>query len=171
MLLFLDCEFTDFIDCELISLGMVSAEGQHEIYLEVTDFDRLKCNAFVQSAVWSQLGKIDGVRVSKNEIEDRLRQWLSSLPGEVVIASDSQHDRDLLTDALDGILPEHFCGWLDLRESAETPVFKTAVMQYHSPATPWHHALHDARAIRAGWLAWNMQQANDHVDSRQSPDK
>lgn len=47
MLVFIDCEFTDFIDCELISLAMVSEDGRHNIYLELTDFDRTKCNAFV----------------------------------------------------------------------------------------------------------------------------
>lgn len=40
MLIFLDIEFTDFIDCELISIGMVSEDGKHVLYLEVQDFDR-----------------------------------------------------------------------------------------------------------------------------------
>ena len=34
MLVFLDCEFTDFIDCELISLAMVSEDGQVENRVE-----------------------------------------------------------------------------------------------------------------------------------------
>jgi len=40
MLVFLDTKFTDFIDCELISIGIVSEDGRHECYLEVQDFDR-----------------------------------------------------------------------------------------------------------------------------------
>jgi len=40
MLIFLDIEFTDFVDCELISIGMVSEDGKHVLYLEVQDFDR-----------------------------------------------------------------------------------------------------------------------------------
>lgn len=32
MLVFLDCEFPDFIDCELISLALVSEDGQRDIY-------------------------------------------------------------------------------------------------------------------------------------------
>jgi len=42
MLIFLDTEFTDFIDCELISIGMVSEDGQHAFYAEVLDLDRAK---------------------------------------------------------------------------------------------------------------------------------
>ena len=65
MLIFWDAEFTDFIDCELISIGMVSEDGQHELYLEVQDFDLSKCRAFVQSTVWSQLGQVAGASVSR----------------------------------------------------------------------------------------------------------
>jgi len=152
MLLFLDCEFTDFIDCELISIGMVSDDGLYELYLEVIDFDRAKCNAFVQSAVCSQLGQIAGTQIHRAEIKDRLKSWLAAIPGDITIATDSQHDRDLLAEALDGEWPENFQGWFDLRPAAEQAVFQLAVTQYHAPDRPWHHALHDARANRAGWL-------------------
>lgn len=75
MLVFLDCEFTDFIDCELISLAMVSDDGQHQIYLEVADVDRSKCNTFVQSAVWHQLGYSPEARVMRSDVEAKLRNW------------------------------------------------------------------------------------------------
>jgi hypothetical protein len=152
MLLFLDCEFTDFIDCELISVGMVSDDGRYELYLEVVDFDRSKCNAFVQSAVWRQLGRIEGAQIRRSEIKDRLTSWLAAIPGEITIAADSQHDRDLLMDALDGEWPDNFWGWFDLRPAVESAVFQLALAQYHTPDKPWHHALHDAQANRAGWL-------------------
>lgn len=154
MLVFLDTEFTDFIDCELISIGMVSEDGQYELYLEVQDFDRLKCNAFVQAAVWSQLGRVDGASVSKAELPGRLRQWFDSLSQEVVLACDSQHDRDLLDDVLDGLWPENLAGWLDLRQFQVNPTFDRAVAAYHAATgQSWHHALYDAHAHRAGWLA------------------
>ncbi|WP_230371728.1 hypothetical protein [Paludibacterium denitrificans] len=109
MLIFWDAEFTDFIDCELISIGMVSEDGQHELYLEVQDFDLSKCRAFVQSTVWSQLGQVAGASVSRGGLGKRLRDWFERQP----IASDSQHDRDLLADALEGEWSENLEGWYD----------------------------------------------------------
>lgn len=157
MLIFLDTEFTDFIDCELISIGLVGEDGRHELYLEVQDFDRSKCNAFVQSAVWSQLGRIEEAVVRKEEVQARLRDWFASLPRSVTIACDSQHDRDLLADAFDGEWPNNLAGWFDLRLLIDTGIFDRAVAQYHTKARPWHHALYDAQAHRAGWLAWMDQ--------------
>lgn len=153
MLVFIDCEFTGFIDCELISLAIVSNDGVHEIYLEVANFDRSKCNAFVQSAVCSQLGQYPEARVSRSDVQARLRYWFASLSNSVTMASDSQHDSDLLADVLDGDWPENVTGWLDLRPLTKTQVFNVALTRYHSADKPWHHALHDARANRAGWLA------------------
>lgn len=157
MLVFLDTEFTDFIDCELISIGMIGEDGRHELYLEVQDFDHSKCNAFVQSTVWSQLGRIDGAIVRKVDVQARLRDWFAKLPRSVTIASDSQHDRDLLAEAFDGQWPTNLTGWFDLRPLIDTGVFDRAVAQYHSNERPWHHALYDAQAHRAGWSAWMDQ--------------
>lgn len=133
MLLFLDTEFTDFLDCELISIGLVSDDGQHELYLEVQDFDRSICNAFVQSAVWAHLGQIDGAVVPKTEVQTRLRTWFATLPASVTIACDSQHDRDLLADALDGEWPPNLSGWLDLRAAVESVECCKAIAAYHTP--------------------------------------
>jgi len=153
VLIFLDTEFTDFTDCELISIGLVGEDDQHALYLEVQDFDRTKCNAFVQSVVWSQLGQFEGAVVRKTELRTRLREWFATLPGSVTIASDSQHDRDLLAQALGGQWPENFAGWFDLRPLIDTASFERAVAGYHTPDRPWHHAWYDVHANRAGWLA------------------
>ncbi|MDR3413583.1 MAG: 3'-5' exoribonuclease [Formivibrio sp.] len=152
MLVFLDTEFTDFIDFELISIGMVSEDGQHELYLEVQDFDRSKCNSFVQSAVWPQLGRMNDAKVTKAELQSRLRSWFATLPCHVTLACDSQHDRDLLADALDGEWPENLQGWFDFRPMIDVGIFNRAIAHYHTPDKPWHHALYDAQAHRAGWI-------------------
>ena len=56
MLIFLDTEFTDSLDCDLISIGMVSEDGEHELYLERSDYRMEWCNSFVHAAVLPQLG-------------------------------------------------------------------------------------------------------------------
>lgn len=154
MLLFLDTEYTDALDCELISIGMVSEDGQHELYLEIQDFDRAKCNSFVQSAVWAHLGQFPQSVVRKDAIKAKLVDWFSTLPRNVTIACDSFSDWELLLDAMEGERPENLVGRYDLRALIDTTVFNHAATRFHNSQRPWHHALFDAQAHRAGWLAW-----------------
>ncbi|WP_029050340.1 3'-5' exoribonuclease [Cupriavidus sp. amp6] len=153
MLVFLDTEFTDFINCELISIGMVTADGQ-DFYAEVQDFDIGKCNEFVRGAVCEVLGQTANARVVRAALPERLRAWFASLSTSVVVACDSFIDWELLSDALDCDFPQNVVGRYDLGPLASVPEFQHAVAGYHSqPGHPWHHALHDAHANRAGWLA------------------
>lgn len=155
MLIFIDTEFTDFIDCELISIGLVSEDDQHMFYAEVEDFDRTKCNPYVQTGIWPLLGSNPSAVMKRAELAEQLRVWFTSLPHDLVIGSDSFIDWELLVEALDGGLPDNIQGRQDLRSLTDTVVFQKAVCRYHAqPNQPWHHALHDARALRAGWLAW-----------------
>lgn len=156
MLIFLDCEFTDFIDIELISIGMESECGQFSFYTERNDYPDSWCNDFVRSAVIPLLGQFPGAACNRDELTHRLWSWFATLPRHVQLASDSTHDRGLLWDAFGEGLPENLDKKVyDLRPLIDTTVFNYAVCRYHDqPNQPWHHALHDARAHRAGWLAW-----------------
>lgn len=160
MLVFLDTEFTDFINCELVSIGLVCEDGLNMLYLEVQDFDQKCCSAFVREAVLSQLERSANVSVRKAQIPTRLRDWFATLPANVTLACDSLHDRDLLADAFDGEWPQNIDGWFDLRPLTDTVVYNQAVAHYHTPSKPWHHAMHDSHANRAGWLAWYRCQHN-----------
>jgi hypothetical protein len=51
MLIFLDTEYTDRSNIDLISLGLVSEDGKHEFYCERTDFEAGWCNAFVHGSL------------------------------------------------------------------------------------------------------------------------
>lgn len=156
MKLYLDCEFTDFIDCELISIALVSEDGQHEFYAERNDYVQTKCNNFVREAVIPLLGRFPEAICSREELRRRLWAWFATLPRDVQIAADSTHDRDLLWDAFgEGLPPNLNKQVFDLRPLIDTTVFNDAVCSYHDqPNQPWHHALHDARSHRAGFLAW-----------------
>ena len=100
------------------------------------------------------MGRIDGAIVRKADLQSRLREWFETLPRSVTIACDSQHDRDLLGDALGGEWPANLTGWFDQRPLVDTGIFDRAVVDYHSLDRPWHHSLYDAHAHRAGWMAW-----------------
>jgi hypothetical protein len=160
MLIFLDTEFTDFIDCELVSIGMVSEDGQHEFYAERTDYTDSWCNNFVREGVLPLLGRFPGAACTRDELTKRVWEWFATLPRHVQIAADSTHDRDLLWDAFGEGLPQNLDRKVfDLRSLIDTTVFNDAVCRYHDqPNQPWHHALHDARAHRAGWMAWMDKQ-------------
>ena len=51
MLIFLDTEYTDPIQIDLISIGIVSEDGSVEFYAERSDYRTDDCNAFVNSVV------------------------------------------------------------------------------------------------------------------------
>ena len=155
MIIFLDTEYTDFVDIDLISIGMVSEDGQRELYIERTDYREDWCNAFVQAAVLPQL---DQTGLDRNQLADRLRSWFSTLPRRVVVACDSFTDWELLLDAFGDDPPANLTGRYDLRTLVDSAVFHAAVVHYYENYGPWHHALHDARAHRRGWLAWNDSQ-------------
>ncbi len=160
MLIFIDTEFTDFINCELISIGMVSADGQHEFYGERSDYDEGQCSDFVHEAVLPYLGQIPTARYNSRQLTSALWKWFDTLPGHVQVACDSVYDRDLLWDAFHEGLPENLDRTIyNFSHLIDEPVFAVAVADYHAQTgQPWHHALHDARANRAGWLAWMASQ-------------
>ncbi|CAN7632748.1 hypothetical protein [Massilia sp. LjRoot122] len=160
MLFFLDTEYTDPLNIELISLGLVSEDGKHEFYCERTDFDMDLCNGFVQTAVLAHTGQFPDLRADRTELRIRLAAWFATLPRSVTVACDSYTDWELLLDALDGERPGNLAGRYDLRSLINNSTYHQAVCRYHElGGRPWHHALHDARAHRMGWLAWMAARA------------
>lgn len=150
---FLDCEFTDFIQIDLISIALVSEDGR-EFYAVRSDFLEQDCSDFVRAAVLPLLESDPSIRMSRETLSQRLHDWLASLP-DFMIACDSNHDRDLFADALNYQPVAKFRGWINLNALPEDmeAVFHREAARYHDiPGSPWHHALHDARAHRAGWM-------------------
>lgn len=144
MRLFLDTEFTDFIDCELISIGIVSEDGR-EFYAERTDYDRSKCNDFVKEAVLPLLGKEPAIVGTEEEIGFQLRLWLGQFE-LVEVCVDYSMDYELFgylvrdPDSLK-IPAAYRCRniWNDIAAVDVEQYWK--INGRHA-----HHALHDARA-------------------------
>lgn len=155
MLIFLDTEYTDPIQIDLISIGMVSEDGRAEFYAERNDYRADDCNSFVRSVVLPLLDAPPANVLSRDELTTKLREWFATLPNQVIIGCDDRTDYELLIDALDGQVPNNLVGIKDVRSLNDATVFHSAACHYHErQGCPWHHALHDARAHRAGWLAW-----------------
>ena len=151
MRLFLDTEFTSPETKQLISVGIISEDGQHSFYAELNDYDESLCNRFVRENV---LPRLEHKGMSRDKLARILHEWFATLPRRVFFSCDSYTDVKLVLDIL-GERPRNLIeNWLDLRSLIDTTVYHNAVEAYHTQNKPWHHALHDAAAHRTGWLAW-----------------
>lgn len=145
MYIFADCEFTDFLACELVSVGLVAADGR-EFYAERNDYDEAACNAFVRAAVLPQLGRCHDRVFTREGLRAALLEWLAGFDGGFVCV-DHPTDWDLLLDVLD-TTPS---GWKGLHVGQLVDNAKRE--RYFSAHGGRHHALHDARALRASMPA------------------
>ena len=160
MLIFVDTEFTDFVQLDLISIGLVAEDGR-EFYAERTDYRREDCSDFVRSVVLPLLGRVAGAACSRTELTSRLRAWFEALPERATLVFDYFSDWELLSDAFlgdDFDAPPSNVGdkLLLVEEIAGDPVYQRALNQNFTRDFPRHHALADARAMMAGHCAWSQ---------------
>ena len=156
MLVFLDTEFTDFAKPDLISLALVAEDGR-EFYAERTDYPAGQCSEFVREIVLPLFGRVPGAACDSAEMALRLRTWFDALPEAATIVFDYYADWDLLVGATPGRPPANCATQLYLDGYAIThPIFERAKNLIYTQAWPPHHALADARALRAGYRAWRV---------------
>lgn len=160
MLIFLDTEFTDFIRPDLISLALVSEDGQ-EFYAERTDYQQDACSSFVRETVLPLLGRVSGAACTRSELRQRLHAWFLQLPEPAILIYDFEGDWQLLVKAILGPAyqspPDNFGEPLHLGNSSIThPIFERAQNNSYTQDWPPHHALADARALMAGYRAWHQ---------------
>lgn len=160
MLVFLDTEFTDFTNADLISLALVSEDGQ-EFYVERSDFDNSKCTDFVRATVQPLLGRVPGASCTRSHCTERVRDWFEQLPESAIVIHDYAGDWYLLTRLVAGHPtedqepPANFGENIELARTTIThPMFQAASAAMFSDQWPPHHALADARALMAGYRAW-----------------
>lgn len=166
MLVFLDTEFTDFIDIRLISVGLAAEDGRtcygelaRDCWLEAaSDFVRANVVPLLDQS------RPGGEGERPEALAERLREWLAG-QGEAQLATDSpEHDFDLLVE----LFAETGTVWP--ANVVKTPLrvdcylrgeaFAPAVMGtyqgfFTKNGLVQHHALHDALALRAMWLKWH----------------
>lgn len=183
--IFIDTEFTDFIESRLISLGAISEDGSHEFYVEITDYNKKLESKFVKDNIIPLLNN-QKFGVPANHAGLKLWKWLDGLPfDELEIAVDYNDDWALMFELLsenppDKVFKSPFELLKDLRirgsirdtadSSNGTLVHPgssfhqaTAIYHYRFAHLQYfkdnnlvpHHSLSDAKAIRAGWIAAN----------------
>jgi hypothetical protein len=151
--LFLDTEFTDFIDCELISIGIVDENGR-EFYAERNDFPREECSAFVNETVLPLLGQSpDGLVLNRHQIAHTLLGWLQPYrAGGAIICVDYATDWHLFIDLMAGTSVMEFITAENIWPVLDLPKIDR---WWQETGFPQHHALYDARANRHGYTPEN----------------
>jgi len=143
--IFIDTEFTDFIDVHLISIGMAAQSGE-EFYAEVPYPDG-SCSEFVRETVIPLLGRVQDASCTVDDLYVKMATWLRIVrPHEedVEICFDYQTDWDLFSYTLDGRVPS----WCRPRMVSRN-INELLRYQFHTKNNlPEHHALYDALANR-----------------------
>ena len=143
MRVFVDTEFTDFIDCDLVSVALVADDGR-EFYGERSDYDRANCSEFTRAAVLSQLGQHPERVFTREALRTEVVAWLVGFDSEPerLLCFDYGGDWELLCDLLDG--PP--AGWQALNVAGLLDRQRSEA--YYRAHGGRHHALADARANR-----------------------
>lgn len=173
-IIFIDTEFTDFKNMDLISIGAVSEDGQHEFYVELMDHIGEYRSDFVNQVVvplldYPNCGKNSGAAALD------LVQWLNSLPSDdIEVVVDYGGDWLLMCNLLEqGKKHIPLNKRLHCKFIGHAMIHTLQMRGYHMPSditkaqaalmneTPKyyefdgrvHHALVDAKANRHGWVA------------------
>lgn len=173
MYLFIDTEFTDFGNkMDLMSLGIVSEDGHHEFYVEISDHIAEWRSDFVKQVV---LPLMDMPKHGKSTPWAALDlvEWLDKLPGdEVTVVVDYVGDSQLfdkllaqcprkttkkihvkmLTYAFTHMLMSRGIHMNDKMVRAYAALMNET-KEYFNIDPRQHHSLVDAKANRHGWLA------------------
>lgn len=160
MLLFLDCEWADVIEAELVSLALVGDDASCVFYAE-REVLPMPAPLFVQQVVYPLLDR--GVAAKSDlAFTQALREFFDGIPDPLVIA-DYRLDFELLRWALSGIgLPVQ-----EQNSSTASPKYEELLASspaqlasiearfatVPSLAARRHHALVDAQVLRQAWLS------------------
>lgn len=171
-MVFLDTEFTDLQFPALLSLAMVSIDGS-EIYAELDlvqdpiGRQRLRASSkFTRTTVVPQFDRILGSKCSALDLGNRAGKWLIDLAanagGQITIAFNYRGDIVLVQDAMSEagiwnevwrlVVPKDIAKITDCAQgelAAEASWLETSQFR----GLDRHHALADALALKAAWLA------------------
>ena len=188
MLVFLDTEFTDLLNPELLSLGLVTLDGR-EHYAELdltTDAGKARVkasSAFVQSGIFDMWGLVTGATGTECEMGRRTGEWLLGLAAEFgtkfEVAFDYGMDYELMEYAIrdaglwdqvrEVVIPVNvnsITGTITGEMAAEECFRELG--KRSGRGLKRHHALADALALRAAYIDVNAA-ALAHARSKSTP--
>jgi hypothetical protein len=77
---FIDTEFSDFIDMRLLSVALVASDGA-EFYAELDGYPDDASDDFVRADVLPSLDRTPDALMSRNELQNQLLAWLTEVRG------------------------------------------------------------------------------------------
>jgi hypothetical protein len=139
-LIYVDTEFTDLLNIDLISIALV-CEKDH-FYAERSDYDRSLCSAFTREAVLPHLGQLKAPVTTWEELRLSVRGWLERYSNQdATLCFDNVVDYNLLLELL-GERPS----WMsatNIRDKIDQSRLDNYFLYHYAVR---HHALYDALA-------------------------
>jgi hypothetical protein len=157
MMLFVDTQYTDLDDGELISVGMVSKNLKHEFYAERIGFNQEACSESLKAQVLPLLGKTPNAQLTDAQLAERMYAWFETLPKKIALAGTSLIELNLMWGALGERKPSNKFTHYYLRQLNRSRDYHEGIREYYeTEGQSPYHALHAAYAKRVGWLAWKL---------------
>ena len=153
MRVYLDTEFTQFTQPQLISIGLVADDGR-DFYAVIKSFPLQQCSAFVREVVLPIIEHWPSATLDRRELRQSLRQWLDESAEPLEIVCDFAIDAELLGELIDSdsdsALRTFNIASITVLSAAQCEQITDAVDNYFTEPRQWprHHALEDARALR-----------------------
>ena len=168
LIVFYDTEFTDLgVSADLLSIGLVAADTDDELYIEIADAARAMSSEFVREVVLPLFGKHDPQILRRAGAAARIEQWLDALRERdrerpILMLSDYTGDWFHLLD-LFTTMPGEFPWPRQMNLSAQLVqnhllsgrqncAFDEAQEDYFRRHGDRHHALVDARSLKSAWF-------------------
>lgn len=155
MKIFMDTEFTNLDEPNLISIGLLSDHGA-ELYIVPSDFDHTMCSDFVKANVLPLLHLENPEVLSRGQAIKRMKAWLAdqrtSATEVIQLVADHPIDFELIPQAV-------------IKEVSNVELFnvytklvRSSLLHFIADQDDWHrqigirhHALIDARGLNFAW--------------------
>jgi hypothetical protein len=163
-----DTEFTSLTsDADLMSLGFTALDMQNELYIEIEDANLAIASHFTRTEVLPLFGRHNPEVLTRDQAAIRIAEWLDGLRDgnrdrPIVMVSDSPLDWQFFLGlfiqmpgqppwASDfNVVGRMVSSLLD--SGRQQAAFTEAVELYHRQHKQRHHALVDARGLKAAYL-------------------
>lgn len=157
--IFLDTEFTDFKNPQLISLGVI-AKGVVDFYVEVP-FELDACSDFVKTEVLPKLWGEVAFEASKKKLSLQMQGWIESASfggrEKVEVLYDFSTDWSLFVTAFGGRIPSYITH-RNVSGIIDDQVCEDFLKVNNLPS---HHALNDARALEHAYKVASEPEIDD----------
>ena len=161
MRVYLDTEFTQFTQPQLISIGLAAEDGR-EFYAVSKSFSAGQSSAFVRNVVLPIIEHGPTAALDRRELQASLKQWFNESAESLQIVCDFVMDAELLLELIDGQtdlrLREFNVAGVSVLSGVEDAEIGESIDVYFAEPRQWprHHALEDARALRHACAGLNL---------------